>query len=189
MKLPAKDRILDKADALFSAKGYGNVGINEIIAESGTAKASFYQHFPSKERLCEAWLSMRHARSAVEWAGLVEQSGGAEKKIIAVFDGLAAFMQQSNFRGCPFTNTGGFIGDASAPVRAQIVHHKNTQRAFFIQLAIGLTSAAKAQKLGSALFLLYSGATMEAQNAQDTWPVEVAKTAAKALISLYRKPA
>ncbi|MGC9451608.1 MAG: TetR/AcrR family transcriptional regulator [Oceanipulchritudo sp.] len=185
MKPPARERILDTADKLFSSRGYGNVGINEIIDRSGTAKASFYKHFPSKERLCTDWLAARHDKSESEWENVLQKSGQPEKKILEVFDDLKGFMEQSNFRGCPFTNTGGFLGETDGSVREQIVLHKQAQREFFINLASEMTTLARARKLGTALFLLYTGANMESQNAQDTWPVVEAKTTVKDLIRLY----
>ena len=188
MKAPARQRILETADNLFSSRGYGNVGINEIIDRSETAKASFYQHFPSKERLCADWLSARHDKSESEWQRVLERSGGAEKKILAIFDDLQNFMETSSFRGCPFTNTSGFLREDDGAVREQIIAHKLGQRDFFVSLAEELTTPARARKLGNALFLLYSGATMESQNARDTWPVEEAKTTVKDLIRLYSKP-
>ena len=38
------------------------MGINEIIEKAEVAKASFYQHFPSKQDLCAAWLREEAAR-------------------------------------------------------------------------------------------------------------------------------
>jgi AcrR family transcriptional regulator len=59
----AKERILETASKLFHERGYSEVGINEIIEKAETAKASFYQHYSSKEVLCEAWLQSVHDRS------------------------------------------------------------------------------------------------------------------------------
>ena len=46
-----KERILETAYKLFYAQGYNVTGINQILEESGVAKASLYQHFGSKEDL------------------------------------------------------------------------------------------------------------------------------------------
>ena len=50
-QLNPKDRILKTVERLFCEQGYLSTGINQIIAEAQVAKASFYQHFPSKEAL------------------------------------------------------------------------------------------------------------------------------------------
>ncbi|MFP4282197.1 MAG: TetR/AcrR family transcriptional regulator [Opitutales bacterium] len=183
MKAPARQRILETADRLFSARGYGNVGINEIIDRSGTAKASFYAHFPSKLALCAAWLEKRHAHSAAEWAGVLGGTGAVPEKMMKLLDGLKAFLEGSEFRGCPFTNTAGFLGaEAEATrVHALIARHKEQHREFFIDLARQMTTPTRATRLGAALFLLYSGATMESQNARAVWPVDAARAGAKLL--------
>ena len=52
------ERIIEAASRLFFRQGYCSTGINQIISESGVAKASFYTHFPSKEALAMAWLTV-----------------------------------------------------------------------------------------------------------------------------------
>jgi len=44
------------ADELFYARGLHAVGIDEIIAKSGAAKATLYAHFPTKDDLIAAYL-------------------------------------------------------------------------------------------------------------------------------------
>ncbi|MCG6149588.1 TetR/AcrR family transcriptional regulator [Leptospira levettii] len=51
MKRSPKIRILEIAKNRFYRQGYHHTGINQIIRESATAKASFYDHFPSKQTL------------------------------------------------------------------------------------------------------------------------------------------
>ncbi len=51
-----RQRILDTAAELFRRQGYHTTGINQIIEESETAKASFYHYFPSKDDLGCAYL-------------------------------------------------------------------------------------------------------------------------------------
>ena len=61
---PARERILETAYGLFATRGVRDVGIDEIISHSGSAKATFYRHFPSKEALVLAymdrWYQVRH---------------------------------------------------------------------------------------------------------------------------------
>lgn len=46
-----RDKILDAALGIFSAKGYHDTRMDEIVSQSGTSKGSIYFHFPNKQRL------------------------------------------------------------------------------------------------------------------------------------------
>lgn len=49
-----KQRILDKALELFSAKGYDSVSVGEIAKAVGIKAPSLYNHFPSKQAIFDA---------------------------------------------------------------------------------------------------------------------------------------
>ena len=175
----AKDRILETASGLFFQRGYSEVGINEIISKAGTAKASFYQHFPSKEALCEAWLKSIHDHSETARQELLESEASASEKLARYFDQLEKFMTSSQFRGCPYSNTGAVSDSNCSGILDQIEAHKTSIRNFFRSLcAQQFSSQGKAELIGDRIFLLYSGATNEAQNLKLIWPVHVARDAA-----------
>ena len=46
-----RERILDAALNIFSAKGFHDTKLDEIVAEGGISKGSIYFHFPNKEKL------------------------------------------------------------------------------------------------------------------------------------------
>ncbi|MGV0106719.1 TetR/AcrR family transcriptional regulator [Nostoc sp. DSM 114167] len=46
-----RDRILSTASCLFYREEIRNVGIDKIVAESGVAKMSFYNHLKSLPKL------------------------------------------------------------------------------------------------------------------------------------------
>ncbi|HFG6967441.1 helix-turn-helix domain-containing protein [Acinetobacter baumannii] len=52
-------RVLHTAKDLFNQYGFHKVGIDRIIAESKVTKATFYNHFHSKERLIEMCLTFQ----------------------------------------------------------------------------------------------------------------------------------
>jgi AcrR family transcriptional regulator len=181
-KSSAKDRILETASRLFHERGYSEVGINEIIDKAETAKATFYQHFPSKESLCTEWLEKVHEHSEKVRREILEGTGTASEKIDQYFEGLGRFLQEKDFRGCPYTNTGAVIDEECACIREQIEAHKLAIRAFFHRLAADLTATGRrAREVGDVLFLLFSGATVESQNLRSLWPVEAARAAAREL--------
>ncbi len=50
-KQKSRNRILDAAMGLFKARGFGDVSIDEIMAEAGLTRGAFYAHFKSKDDL------------------------------------------------------------------------------------------------------------------------------------------
>ncbi len=48
--------ILDAAQRIMAHKGYAAVGINEVLAEAGVPKGSFYHYFASKDAFGEAMM-------------------------------------------------------------------------------------------------------------------------------------
>ena len=181
----AKERILETASKLFHQRGYSEVGINEIISEAKTAKASFYQHYPSKESLCEAWLESTHEKSDARLKAIIEQDGTALEKLAGYFDSLKSYLIESEFRGCPYNNTGVVSGEECTGIRKQILDHKACMRCFFRELAFQQCGdREKADITGDRLLIVFSGASTEAQTVRALWPVEIAKDAALDLIQL-----
>ncbi len=176
-----RQRILDTAARLFAERGYELVGINELIEKSGVAKATFYQHFRSKETLCADWLKQEAAGAEREARTLLDSALPAREKVAAKFDGLREHLRASEFRGCPFSNTATVMTQDNQ-VRGVVNEYKSGSRLFWQALALQLRrDPSAARQLGDALFLLFSGAATEAQNARELWPVDSAKTAALAL--------
>ena len=177
----ARDRILATASRLFHERGYSEVGINEIIESSETAKATFYHHFPSKQSLCQAWLESVHEHWEEIRRSILDAPGESADKVATFFRELGRIMTLSHFRGCPYTNTAVVVSEQESCLAKAVQSHKLSLRDFFRDLATQIIPAAtprEVEGLGDTLFLLYSGATTEAQNLRTLWPVEVATTAA-----------
>ena len=67
-----RERIMDAAMNIFSAKGFHDTKLDEIVAEASTSKGSIYFHFPNKEKLFIALVDQfadlieRQAKEAIE---------------------------------------------------------------------------------------------------------------------------
>jgi AcrR family transcriptional regulator len=186
----ARDRILATASRLFYERGYSEVGINEIIDSSETAKATFYHHFPSKQTLCQAWLEGIHDRWEAMRRSILDAPGEPADKVAAFFGRLGELMTESQFRGCPYTNTAAVTSVEGTCLSRAVEIHKLSLRDFFRDLAAQVipgTSRERIEALGDTLFLLYSGATTEAQNLRSLWPVEVGKVAAIDICHRYQE--
>ena len=67
-----RERILDSAMNIFSAKGFHDTKLDEIVADASISKGSIYFHFPNKEKLFIALVDQfadlieRRAKEAIE---------------------------------------------------------------------------------------------------------------------------
>ena len=183
-----RERILETAARLFTERGYEEVGINEIIAKAGVAKASFYQHFPSKQTLCAVWLAEELAAQERHHEEVLASRASVPRRVGREFEALERWAEGHCFRGCPFSITAA-MGRAGKESREVIRRYTEARRRFWQALARALTgTAAQARDLGDAWFLLHSGALGQAQNTGATWPItqarkialQLAKTAAEA---------
>lgn len=188
-KISAKERLIETASSLFSRRGFSKVGVDEIIEAADTAKASFYQHFPTKEKLIEAWLKRTHEKSEVANDSVLKSDISAIQKIGESFDSLMRYMQSNQYQGCPYSNSCAIADIGNKTIRTQIEIHKQAMRSFYRKLALDITpDKIDADQLGDRIFLLYSGATMESQNLREIWPVEAAKSAALELCEQLYTP-
>ena len=56
-----RDKLLETAAALFYAEGIKGIGVDRILSEAGTTRATMYRHFPGKEALVAAYLEREDA--------------------------------------------------------------------------------------------------------------------------------
>ncbi|PUB24740.1 TetR family transcriptional regulator [Elizabethkingia sp. YR214] len=128
-----RERILNTASILFHTQGYNNTGINQIIADSGVSKASFYDHFRSKDDLCLEFLNKRYEYWSSQWEIFISKATGRKEKILMSFDFLIYMNEKENFRGCSFLNISSEIPDDKIQIHKTIRQHKNELRNFFIR--------------------------------------------------------
>ena len=67
-----RDRIIDAAGALFRAKGFGGIGVADIMKAADLTHGGFYGHFASKDDLIAQASRRILARAALNWTKLVE---------------------------------------------------------------------------------------------------------------------
>jgi len=67
-----RDRIIDAAGALFRAKGFGGIGVADIMKAADLTHGGFYGHFASKDDLVAQASRRTMDRAAANWTKLVE---------------------------------------------------------------------------------------------------------------------
>lgn len=66
-----RERILDAASGLFRAKGFGGIGVADIMKAADLTHGGFYGHFSSKDDLVSEASRRSMARAATNWARIV----------------------------------------------------------------------------------------------------------------------
>lgn len=112
-----RDRILETAAELFFQKGYRATGINEVIARSGVAKATFYNHFPTKEDLCLAYLQERNTSEYDNVMAYVKDQETPRARFLAVMESIEPWLEANAMRGCAFLNMVAEIPDPANRLR------------------------------------------------------------------------
>jgi AcrR family transcriptional regulator len=185
-----RDRVVAAALRLFYEQGYRATGVNQIIAESNVAKATFYSHFPSKEKLCVAYLQARHG----VWMGWLQESveghSSASARLLGVFDFISEWMVRCDFRGCAFLNIASEVPLMDSEIRGEVVKHKDSLRRYLGKLLAELEDSgtilpgADIGHLVDILYVLAEGAIVGSQNYGEVWPVDAARQAAARLLNL-----
>jgi AcrR family transcriptional regulator len=120
----ARERVLDTAYDLFSRRGVRDVGVDEVIARAGVAKATLYRHFPSKDALVLAFLERREQRWTRDWVeGEARRRGSTpEEQLPAIFDLFDEWFRRDDFEACSFINVLLELGSRHAAGSACIAH-------------------------------------------------------------------
>jgi AcrR family transcriptional regulator len=172
-RVGARDRILAAAVELFYREGIRTTGIDRVIAEAGVAKASFYEHFETKDALVAAYVQARSAAfEAWFHAWIIDRFGTAEAatpadaqlRLLAIIDAIAEFASSPEFCGCAFIGVVEQIDDASHPARQAAEHHREKVRSELVTLAT-IAGATDSQQLGLALSMLADGLLIAARAA------------------------
>jgi AcrR family transcriptional regulator len=160
----ARARILEAAARLFYREGVRAVGVDRVVAEARVAKMSLYRHFPTKDALVLAFLEERDRRWRAWFEDRVARADGTLAGLVdAVFDALAAWFAERDFRGCAFVNSALELADPAHPAHVAARRHKEAVRAFLgRELARRRPGAAAERRLLDALVLLMEGAIVQA---------------------------
>jgi AcrR family transcriptional regulator len=134
---PARRRILDTAYELFSRRGFRDVGVDEVVAHAGVAKATLYRHFPSKDHLALAFLQEREQLWTLGWveAEARRRASAPDEQLLAIFDLFDEWFQREDFEACSFINVLLELNSRTHPVGHACVAHLENIRGVLRTLA------------------------------------------------------
>lgn len=175
---PVRERVLATASDLFYRQGYHATGINQIIAESGVAKASFYDHFPSKEALLQTYLRYMVEKEIAEMEEVVWALPTPEERFFGPLGVLIPWFTCTDFRGCPFQNILSEAPFDDPVVRELAQSHRENVRGLLAKVSKDLVQARPdladmdPQEIANLYLIMVEGAIAVAVAYRATWPVE-----------------
>ncbi|WP_322920892.1 TetR/AcrR family transcriptional regulator [Nocardioides renjunii] len=174
-----RERVVDAADRLFYGRGITSVGMDAVRDGSGVSLKAIYKEFPSKEDLVLAVLGRRHQMWTTGVEGAVERIDDPRERLLAMYDHLADWFGDSDFRGCGFINAFGELGGASPRIADAVREHKRSFQAYVDRL---VADAGAPAALGPQLAILAEGAQTTAAISGVPDAAGVARAAARTLI-------
>jgi AcrR family transcriptional regulator len=185
-KSRVRDRIFETACDLFYRHGIHGVGVDEIAAEAGSNKMSFYRSFASKDALVTEYLREQEREYWAWWDGVVGRfPGDPRRQIEALFEAQLEIAMSNNCRGCALGNAAAEISDDEDALSALVRAYKDQVRKRLHALARAM-GAHEAEKLGDALMLLLDGGYFTRLIfPRGSGPISAALPAVRALIAAY----
>ena len=177
----ARQRILRAAAELFYRHGIHPTGIAALVDAAHVSTRTFYQHFPTKNALVEAYL---HGFEADTPIASEQQLGRGDltpsERLLAIFDPLESD-DATVLRGCPFHNAAVDAAGEMPHVAQLVKQHKQAFLDRLISTAVE-AGAADPVSLGRQLAVVYEGAAALSASSNTTQVVPDARRAAETLI-------
>lgn len=174
-----RERILKVARDLFYTQGYRATGINEVIQKSGVAKATFYNHFRTKDELGVAYLREFMAEEIVYVERSIAAANGPLERFLSIMRSLGPWLEETDFRGCPFLNMASEVPDPNSPLRALGIEIYDHVRRRLQVLSEELIASDRiryghldAAAVTGQYMVALAGALQQAEIYHALWPVE-----------------
>lgn len=177
-------RVMDTVTRLFYEQGFQATGINQIIEQSEVAKASLYEHFPSKEAILQAYLEDATTRWRSEFEEFSKGRAG-EKKILALFDFRKLLAIRRGFKGCTFIRVVYELPDLDEASVAAVHRYKEYIRNMLkenIALLPAKRSSREVEELVEMVMTLYEGCGVQSSLERGARPIDSARKIAQKLL-------
>ena len=185
---PAKERLVATAYDLFTRRGVRGVGVDEVIATSKVAKATFYKYFRSKDELVLAVLARRDqiwTHGFVE-EGVKARSDSPEGQLLAIFDVYGEwFNRPDEFEACSFVNVMLEMGPHH-PLGQAAISYLGDLRSVVRRLA-SEAGLREPEEFARSWHILMKGSVVSAAEG-DLKAAMRAKAMARTLIEQFREP-
>src|SRR5687767_6208897 len=85
-KKPSADGILDAAEKIFAAQGYGETSLRDLMAAAGVSTTAFYARFDSKEAVLDELIRRMVESLSTEFLEATSKAANIEAGFAAAVD-------------------------------------------------------------------------------------------------------
>lgn len=140
-----RERILDAAAELFRERGFGGIGVADLMKAAGMTHGGFYGHFASKEDLIAEACARASGRSRALWSKLAERTAGDPlSEIAGVY--LTSRHRDNPGAGCLLAALGPDTARQGRKVRRAVTDGVRSAFEFLGTIVSGTSQAAKRRK-------------------------------------------
>src|SRR6476646_4519871 len=162
-RMPREQReqiVLDTAARLFYERGVHEVGMDELVRETGLSKPTVYRLYPTKDELIGAYLGRTAEQVLAAIDNDIATSPSPKVAARRVLKAIQADLARPGFRGCAFNNASIEFADPSHPARVAAREYRLALRERLTTIATALLPRrpAQARVLGNQLAALIDGA-------------------------------
>ncbi|MGI9429761.1 MAG: TetR/AcrR family transcriptional regulator [Bythopirellula sp.] len=181
-----RERILEYAQDLFYSQGFHAVGIDEIVAKAGVTKATFYNHFESRDMLIADVIRKADGQIHERFVDAVRQRGGWDAKaaLMAMFDVLDVWFNHPDFHGCLFLKACMAFPNEHDPIHKAARAHYVVTCADIAEMATALPIE-DTESFAEEWILLIEGALSFRAVCQDDRAARIAKRMAKSTLERW----
>jgi TetR/AcrR family transcriptional regulator, transcriptional repressor for nem operon len=145
-----RQRIIETAGSLFRSKGFGGIGVADLMKAADLTHGGFYGHFASKDDLAAEASRRVLAQSAANWRRIVAEA--SDKPHVALLEHyLAARHRDDPGRGCALAALGADAARSSSGVRRAFAEGLKALVDILTDALPGFSKGAKRRKAIAAM--------------------------------------
>lgn len=181
---PARTRLLETADRVLFERGIRATPVDELLRVAEVSASTLYTHFGSKDGLVAETLRVRLEDWRVVWDRCVVDAGTDEARLLAIFDAVAAYREDScHPEGwCAFLGAADELHQGPEAVRAVLEAHTALLSSRLLHLSRPIAGS-HAEALAEDVALAYSGTLVSYLRKYPAAPVDGGRRLAAAAIA------
>lgn len=112
-----RERVVETASRLFRERGYGGIGVADLMRTAGLTHGGFYGNFNSKEELMAEAVTHAIDSSLAQWDKMLDNQHGLETVVAAY---LSPTHRDHPGQGCTLAALGPEVARLAPPVRCAV---------------------------------------------------------------------